>query len=183
MVRRGENQQAPADDAALTDPAAKDGWERTVEDMRAMAEDRRKRGFDTYTLASGNTGTIAPNEGGPDDDRFGLSHLIPDDELEEFEEFYQNGEYTDTGVYQVTDSGNTLMVTEHIDHDNERIIYIAGAFRIVDAAALVRAAMDRGYLHTYVRTLDNEIHGTFKHDDPSAFFPDPQLYYSYDPNY
>jgi hypothetical protein len=178
MVRRTEDAPAGAD-PTLADDFLKDGWQRTIEDMRAMAEDREGRGFETLTLASGDTTPISPSMG--DDDRFGFSHLIPGDEADAFRDLYAGNDFEETGVYQSGDSGHVFMVTEHVDYDDEVVIYIAGAYRMADAAPLVRAAIDRGKLHTYVRLLDRTNLGTFEHTDVDAFFPNPELYYSYEP--
>lgn len=180
MVRRSEDTQ---DDVAHDDLASDVlhvGWEQAVEDMRAMAADRETKGYETLAIASGNTAPIAPTQG--DDDRFGFSHLVDRSDGEAFRELYTGRDFTDTGVYQAVDGGHVFMVTEHIDYDNEIVIYIAGTYRVMDAADLVRAATSRGKLHTYVRKLDETILGVFEHDDVSAFFPNPDLYYSHEPS-
>jgi hypothetical protein len=147
-----------------------------------MAADREEKGFETLTMPSHNTAMLAPADGDDDDDRFGLSHLVDSDDAAAFESFDEGFEPTETGVYQFEDVGNVFMVTEHIDYDDERILFIAAAFRMSDAPALVRAAMDRGKLHTYVRDGDGTVLGTYEHDDPDAFFPDPDAYYAFSPD-
>jgi hypothetical protein len=178
MVRRSE-EGPTSGEPDLTNDVLKDGWSQAVSDMRAMARDRETKGFEAITLVSHDTSAIAPDRG--DDGRFGLSHLLDSDGVETFTEVYEDRDFTDTGVYQTTDGGHTFMVTEHIDYDNDLIVFIAGTFRMANAAGLVRAAMDRAKLYTYVRDLDRETLGTFEHDDPSDFFPTPDLYYSYEP--
>lgn len=180
MVRRTDDQQddAPTD---LAGDFLKDGWARTAADMRAMAEDREGKGYETLTLAADDTAAIAPEMGDEDDDRWGFSHLVPGDDAAAFREAFVGGDFTETGVYQSQDSGHVFMVTEHVDHDDETIVYIAASYRMADAAGLVRAAVDRGRLHTYVRKLDRTIVGTFEHDDVEAFFPNPDVYTAYEP--
>lgn len=179
MVRRSED--GPTEGEAITDSdALKVGWQETVQDMRAMATDREEKGYETLAIPSHNTAPIAPGDG--DDDRFGLSHLADSDDAERFVTFYEGRDFSDTGVYQKVDGGNVFMVTEHIDYDNEQIVFVAGVFRVIDASATVRAAMARGKMYTYVRGLDQTILGTFEHDDPSDFFPNPDVYYSAGPN-
>jgi len=179
MVRRSEDGPTEGGTDMASD-TLKVGWQETVQDMRAMAADREEKGFETLAIPSHNTAPVAPGDG--DDDRFGLSHLVDGDDAEAFVEFTEGRDFSETGVYQMADGGNVFMVTEHIDHDNEQIVFVAGAFRVVDATATVRAAMDRGKMYTYVRALDQTILGTFEHDDPSDFFPDPDVYYSAGPN-
>lgn len=156
------------------------GWEQAVQDMRAMAADRENKGYETLTIPSGNTAPISPSQG--NDKRFGFSHLVDRADGQDFLELYEGSNFTDTGVYQVADGGHVFLVTEHIDYDNDAVIFIAGTYRMIDAADLVRAATSRGKLFTYVRKLDRTILGTFQHEDVSAFFPDSEIYYSYEPN-
>lgn len=178
MVRRDEDGSTYGREPDLTNDALKTGWEQTVQDMRAMAADRETKGFETLTLPSHDTAALAPADG--DDDRYGLSHLVDSSDAEAFEEVYEARDFAETGVYQLADGGHIFMVTEHIDYDNDLIVFIASSFRMANATGLVRAAMDRGKLYTYVRELDRTILGTFEHDDPTEFFPEPELYYSYE---
>lgn len=181
MVRRTEEgQNEEALDADID--AAKVGWQETIQDMRAMAADREEKGYETLTAPSHNTALVAPADGDEDDERWGLSHLLDSEDSEAFADFYAGLDPSETGVYQFEDSGNVFMVTEHVDYDDERIVFLACAFRMADAPATVRAAMDRGTLHTYVRDGHGTILGTFEHDDPEAFFPDPEVYYAFGPD-
>ncbi len=180
MVRRTEDGPTQGGGVDQDSEAVRTSWEATLQDMQAMAADREEKGYETLALPSHNTAPVAPADG--DDERWGLSHLLDSDDAEAFSEFVEGRDFTDTGVYQFEDAGNVMLVTEHIDYDNEQVLFIAGAFRMIDASAMVRAAMDRGKLHTYVRTLDQTIIHTFDHDDPTAFFPDPDAYYALGPD-
>lgn len=155
-----------------------DGWERTLEDTKAMAADRREKGFDVVTIPSGDTTALSPDAG--DTDRWGLTHLIPGNKVDEFEAIFEGGEFTETGVYQMTDSGHVFVVTECIDLDAKAVVFIAGAYQMRHATALVRAATEREKMYSHVRTLDRTYLGTFEHDDVSAFFPDPDQFYAYE---
>lgn len=176
MVRRSEDGRDDVPRADLTDDVLHEGWKQTVEDMRAMAADRDRRGYETLAIPSANTAPVAPS---PGDDRLGFSHLVDRSDGRAFVEHYEGRDFTETGVYQVADSGHVFLVTEHIDLDAETVIYLAGTFRVADAVDLVRAATDRGRLSTYVRKLDRTVLGTFEHDDVTAFFPEPGSYLGY----
>jgi len=180
MVRRTENQEG-TQDSALADDALKNGWAQTVADMRAMAADREEQGFETLAIVSGDTSPVDPKGG--ETDRWGLSYLIPGDEVDQFTEVHAQGEFTDTGVYQQTQNGHVFMVEENIDYDNELIVFVAGTFMMIDATALVRTALDRGRMYSHVRTLDRTIVGQFEHDDPAAYFPEPDSYYQLTPDF
>jgi len=163
---------------ARSSDVGSDGWQRTIEDMNAMAEDRAEAGFETLTIPAGNTAPVSPDAG--DTDRWGLSHVIPGNKAESFERLYDAGTFTETGVYQAGVEGHVFIVTECLDPDAEIVIFIAGAYQMRHAPPLVRAATDRGDMYTHVKTLDGETLGTFEHDDAAAFFPDPEEFYAYE---
>lgn len=180
MVRRSDDGREEVLSEDLSADVLHVGWAQAVQEMRAMAADRESEGFETLAIPSANTAPIAPSQG--DDNRIGLSHLVDRSDGQDFVAYYDGRNFTDTGVYQAVEGGHVFLVTEHVDYDDEVIIFIAGTYRMMDAVDLVKAATHRGKLYTYVRKLDRSILGTFEHEDLSAFFPDPELYYSYGSN-
>lgn len=155
-----------------------DDWQRAVRDMRAMAMDREENGFETLTIPAGDTTPKPPSSG--ETERFGLSHLIPGDTVERFQTLYEEGEFTETDVYQARVDGNIFIVTEVRDPDARLAVFVAGAYRMRHAPALVRTATERDEMYSHVRTLDGTHLGTFEHDDVSAFFPDPEEFLAYE---
>mgnify|MGYP006273357803 CR=1 FL=1 len=180
MVRQspGEGSPSDAERLAQTSESIKSSWERTVEDMRAMAADREEKGFSTVTAVAGDTAPVAPQMG--ESDEFGLTFIISGNEAEDFEASYQGSDFTETGVYQSTREGHVYIVVECIDMEAKEIIYITGAYEMRAAPELVRAATDREKMYTRVKTIDHTEVGVFEHDDVSAFFPDPDEFYAYE---
>ncbi|MCD2199004.1 hypothetical protein LPA44_03705 [Halobacterium sp. KA-4] len=180
MVNQTPGGGTPTDAERLsqTSDEAKSGWERAVQDMRAMAADREEKEFSTVTIAAGDTSPVAPEMG--DTDEFGLSYIIPGNTVEEFEEAYLGNDFTETGVYQTSSAGHVYIVTECIDVNAEEIVFIAGVYQKRHAAPLVRAATERGTMFTRVKTLDHTEVGVFEHDDVAAFFPNPDEFYAYE---
>lgn len=166
------------DHVAQTQGTVKDAWSRTLHDMQAMAEDRESEGFETATLPAGDTTPKPPSAG--ETDEWGLVHVVPDNTVESFRDCYEGCEFDETGVYQVMDGGHVFLVTENIDMDSGVVVYVAGSYRMQFAGELVRTATGRDEMYTHVKTLDGTKLGTFEHDDPSAFFPDPETFYSYE---
>ncbi|WP_436923736.1 DUF7529 family protein [Halosimplex amylolyticum] len=156
----------------------KSNWQRTLSDMEAMADDRESKGFETLTVPAGDTTTLTPDMG--DDDSWGLSHIIPDNYAEDFEELYEESAFEETGVYQLESGGFVFLVTELINPSDEVVIFVAGSYDMRYSGGLVRTAMDRDEMYTHVKTLDHTLLGSFHHDDPSDFFPDPEAFYAYD---
>jgi hypothetical protein len=156
----------------------KTNWERALEDMQAMAEDREDQGYETLAIPAGDTTTLSPSMG--EDDTWGLSHVVPDNYAEEFREHFEGATFDETGVYQMESGGFIFVVTECIDLDEEVVIFVAGSYDMRFSAGLVRTAVGRDEMHTHVKTLDETVLGTFDHDDPADFFPDPDKFYAYD---
>jgi hypothetical protein len=177
MVDTGGESHEP-DGLAQHSEMIKSAWEQTVHDMNAMAEDREERGFDVLRIPAGDTAPEPPGTG--EEGRYGLSHVVPDNKGEEFEEMYAGGDFSETGVYQMDNSGHVFMVTELIDLDNRNVIYIAASYEMRHAPALVREAVDRGTMYTHVQLLDGTHLGTFEHDDVEAFFPRPDEFFAYE---
>jgi len=180
MVERPEASEDPDESERLARKAnvAKDAWQQTVEDMRAMAADREDKGMQTLTIPAGHTGLAPP--GAPEASEWGLSFVIPGDKVDDFEYFYETGEFDDTGVYQTSSMGQVYIVVEHLDMESGLALFVAGVYEKRFASGVVRAATDRGRLYTHVKQLDGTRLGSFVHDDVGAFFPDPEEFYSYE---
>jgi len=157
----------------------KSNWERTLHDMEAMAADRESEGFETLTIPAGDTTPLSPDTG---DDTWGLSHVVPGDDAADLEALFDPGAFEETAVYQLTSGGFAFVVTECIDLVDEVVVFVAGSYDMRHAAGLVRTATDRGEMYTHVKTLDHTHVATFEHDDPVAFFPDPDEFYAYELN-
>ena len=173
MTRTGPNQPDPgeAERMAATREEAASGWTQTLDDMRAMAADREESGYETLTVQTGNTAPKGPDQG--DDDRWGLFYVVPGNVADELGAFLDRADFEETGVYQATIGRDTFIVTEAIDHDAGMILFVAGAYRRGAAGPLVEAAMDRGRMYSHLRRVDGTRLGSIEHEDPDAFFPDP----------
>ncbi len=154
-----------ADDADVL----KNAWQRTLEDMEAMAEEREANGWDAVTVAAGHTAPEPPDEGGSD--RFGLVYVVPDNEGEEFSAAFREGGFPTYEVYRQEVQGRVFLVTELLDPETEQAIFVAGGFELRHAGPLVSHATEAGEMYTHVQTLDETVLGSFRHDDPEKFFP------------
>jgi hypothetical protein len=162
------------DRIAESPDSIREGWQRTIEDTRAMAANRKDAGYETLVLFSQDTSPVAPDAG--DSEKWGLTYLVDGDTAEEFEAFRDRAEFDETAVYQAGTAGTIFVVTECLDHDAELALLVAGAFRRREAVDLVHAAVERGEMHTHVRLLDGIIVGSVSHDDADSFFPNPGEY-------
>ncbi|ACM55669.1 DUF7529 family protein [Halorubrum lacusprofundi] len=180
MVRTEPN-GSDTDDAqrrAQTVKQSKAGLQQTIADMKAMAADREEAGYETLTVAAGDTTPKTPDTG--ESDEWGLSYVVPSNVEDEFVALYDRASFDEIGVYQADAEGIRFIVTEYLDHDEQIAVFIAGTFRLQFAAPLARTALDRGHMYTHVKKLDGTHLGSIDHDDPDAFFPDPESVYAYE---
>jgi len=149
--------------------ALRNAWAATREDMDALATEYEKGGWETLTIAAGDTAPEPPDAG--DEDRFGLSHVIPDNRAEAFTEAHAAGEFPRYDVFRNEDDGWVFVVTVFLDPDSETAILIAGRYERHLSAELAQAASEADEMYTHVQTLDGTQLGSFRHDDPEKFFP------------
>lgn len=180
MVRPNAD-EASVDDSerlARTSDEATDGWTRTLEDLEAMAADREAAGYETLTLPAADTTPKSPDTG--ETDEWGLAYVVGDEMADDLEAFDDGFAVDETGVYQASSTGYAFIVTECIDHTAEKVLFVAGTYRLQFAAPLVRTATDRGEMRTHVKRFGGPTVRTIEHDDVEAFFPDPERIISYE---
>jgi hypothetical protein len=180
MVRIADDETDIEDEERLarSSDQARSGWEQTLADLDAMVADREEAGYEVVKIVAGDTAPKNPDSG--DSEEWGLAYVIPGNHVDDFEEIYEQAAFEETAVYQASSGPFQFIVTEVVDHDNELVLFIAGSYELRFAPELVRTAMDRGRMYSHVKTLDGTHLGTIKHDDPGAFFPDPETFYAYE---
>ena len=148
-------------------------WQRTVEDMEALATDREAAGWDVVAVAAAHTEPVS--EDGGETDRYGLVHVVPDNEADAIAEACERGDFPRYDVYRGATETRTFLVTELVDPDAETALLLAGNFRRYGSRGLIRTSHRTGRTYTHVQLLDGTHLGTFEHDDPGKFFPDTDL--------
>lgn len=171
MTEIGED--GPVDEVEefeTTGSVAKDAWMRTIEDMKALADERRERGWDVVAIPAGDTAPVSRDAGG--DDRFGIVHVIADNHADDFSEAFERGTFPRYEAYRNEVSGYVYLVTELLDPETETAILLAGQYRLRRASGMVATAREEGVLYTHVQTLDGTPLGTFRHDEFEPLVPD-----------
>lgn len=149
--------------------ALKTAWQRTLEDMEAMAAAREDEGWDVVSIMAGDTAPTNPDVG---DDRFGLVFVIPNDRAGAFEAAFDRGSFPTYEVYRNTVEGNVFLVVEYRDPAEELSIFVAGQYELRHAGGMARAAKREDEMYTYVQTLDGTVLGSFRHEAYGNFVPD-----------
>lgn len=166
-----EAQKDDVERISSTADVHRDAWSQTLDDVRALAEEREADGWDVVTLRAGDTGPETAEMGVTD--THGLVYVVPGNEAEEFREAFESGEFPMYDVYRQVVDGRMFVVTELLDPDSETAILVAGNFWRHQAGSLVREARETGTMYTHVQKLDHTHLGSFEHEGFEKFFPDP----------
>ena len=179
MPKTGDGDAEPdyAEQIAASSDVHKGAWQRTIDDMQAMAGDLREEGWNVVTIGAGHTAPTNPDAGASD--RWGFVHVIPDNDAEAFDEAVETGKFPEYRVFRNEMQGRVFMLTELRDSESETAILIAGNFEVRHAPGLVKTALKEDQIYTHVQTLDGTHLGSFRHDDVEKFFPDPHKYAGY----
>lgn len=178
-----------ADRIAATADAKKDAWQRTIDQMRALGEELGEEGW-TVTAAGADHTAPEPPEMGPEG-RFGLVHVVPgnvadgvrsalaaaagvEESALDTEETVELGAFGRYEVFRKEVGNDVFQVTALYDDETETALLLAGTYELTYAEGLMRAALERGETYTHVQTLDGTPVGSFRHDDPSLFFPNAE---------
>lgn len=148
-----------------------EAWKQTLDDMNAMATDRREDGWDVHTIVAAHTDTVSVDTGDHDD--FGLFHIIPDNYAEDFEETYDPDEFTEFIHYGTDVEGCMYAVTEFLDPDTKRSILIANQYDMTRASGMINSVKRNECIYTHVKTIDGTTLGVFKHDEYRPFIEKP----------
>jgi len=173
----GDDEPDYAEQIAASADVHKNAWQRTLDDMEAMAEELEADGWEVLPIAAGHTAPTNPDAGATD--RFGFVHVVPGNKAEPFEQLVETGSFPKYRVFRNEMDGRIFMLTQLIDPDAEATILIAGNFPVRHAPGLVKTALKEDEIYTHVQKLDKTHLGSFRHDDVEKFFPDPHKYTGY----
>jgi len=145
-------------------------WERTTEQLRALAEEFREGGWNVVDVAAADTTPERP--GGRTGDRFGLTHVVPGNRADAVRDAFRPEGFERYETYRRRVGTTAFQVTALFDADRGVAILVAGAYDLADADGMIEAAREEGVLYTHLRTLDGTHLGSFRHDDPAQLVPE-----------
>ncbi|GAA0223664.1 hypothetical protein ACFFQF_09060 [Haladaptatus pallidirubidus] len=177
MPEIGDENIDYADRIAANADVEKGAWQRTLDDMEAMADELEEEGWNVIDIPASHTAPENPDAG--QTDRFGFVYVIPDNYADEFSEAVEAGAFPSYRVFRQEMSSRVFMLTQYLDPDTETAILIAGSYEMMHAPALVKAAMREDEMFSHVQTIDGTVLGSFHHDDYTKFFPNPEKYENY----
>lgn len=156
-------------DDADADADAPGPWEQTLAEMDDLASERAADGWETVTVQAGDTAPEPPSAG--ESDRFGLVYTVPGGAADAVRSFVETASVDGYTVYRRSVGSTLFLVTELVDSAEAVALFVAGVVDTDVADDLVAAATAADEMYTHVQLLDWTHLGSFRHDDPAAFFP------------
>lgn len=146
-----------------------DAWQRMVEEMELLAEDRRDTGWRVLTITAGDT-TPEPPEIGTRN-RFGLVYIVPDNIESKLTTMLNDSNFEKYQFYRTDLQNRAFVLTELLDSDTNDAIFVAGSYDRGREQALVNAVKAEEAIYTHLQKLDGTVLMTVEHMDYSKFFP------------
>lgn len=156
-------------DVDLPTQALRDRWADVEADLDATAAELEAEGWTTVALHAGDVTTR------PDDDRPGLSVLVPGNEFEALvAELDAGASFEETAVFRSAAGGVAFLVCVLRDPDRQvaTLVPVFYPQEGTAARALAEHAAATGAVHLKVHPLSRDRVVTFTIDDPDLVFPD-----------
>jgi hypothetical protein len=165
-----KEQERRADEVSQNAAQLKAAWRDTIEDMEAIAAEWRGKDYDVVDIVSVDAGPIG-RDSNDDEGEYGMEFVIADNDVDAFVDAFEAGEFPQYDIYRGEVSADAFVVEELVDHEEEVVILLAGAYAIREETMCAYAAREEGEMFTFVRTLDGTRYGAFRHEGYEKFFP------------
>lgn len=157
---------------------ATDRWQDVIDDLEATAAEYAEQGWETVVIHPGDvtplpTPTALLN--GVDVDRVGLDLLVPDNEFEELTEAVEGVSFDQYDAYR-GESGSVVFAVVVMKGDDDTAVCFPLYYDTESARVMLKRAVEREELRTYLRPLDDSQRVVFAHADPERLVPE-----SFDP--
>lgn len=151
----------------------KEGWKRTNEDMKLIAEERRDEGWDVVAVPAVHTDTVSPDMG-EDSDRFGFVHVIADNHADDVADTLASASFDRYEAYRSVEGDQAFLVVELLDDGAETALLIASHYDRNEAEGMIAATRERDVLFTHLKRLDGTHLGTVRHEEYEPLLATPE---------
>jgi len=143
-------------------------WDEVVDDMEATAAEYRENGWEPIEV---HPGDITPLP--PDNDRFGLDVLVPDDEFETVSAAVEadDAAFDSVEVFRASTRGTVFLVVAVEDEATGRVVLVPAFYVVREASDTLEGTRRRGELPIHLRPLSNDEVVTFDPSDPTPLLP------------
>lgn len=160
----------PTEDTPTTVDARKDAWSRTLQEMESTASDLEADGWETVAIPVGHAAPETPDIG--EESRFGFVHVIPGNYEPAFQEVFEAAGFERYDVFHREIGGKVFFLLQLLDAPSRNAILLAAQYDKQHGQSLQSVAEDEGVVYTHVQKIDATHLGSFRHDEPSKFFPE-----------
>lgn len=171
MTGMGDNQTGEEQKLRHTAKPRREAWESTLEELDALAEERRADGWDVVDVAAIHTDPVTPDMG-DDEERFGIVYTIADNHADAVLEAFETGAFSEYQAYGRIVSGYVFQVVELLDPDSGRALLIASSYDRTRARGLSEAAREYDAMYTHAKTIDGTPLGVVKHEEYEPLLPE-----------
>ncbi|MDL0138948.1 hypothetical protein PNP85_05460 [Halobacterium salinarum] len=165
-----DTSDAGASPSAAADPPS--SWDALMDDMAAIADDYRDRGWSAHELHPGDINVSAPTDDAAG--RGGIELLVPDNEFEPVAAAFDAADGFDTTrVFRADTSGTVFFVAAVEAAATETAVLVPAYYSPPEHESFtthLRSAA--GSVRLHVRPLDERRVLTFAHDAPELLLPD-----------
>lgn len=144
---------------------ARSGWQAVVEEMSAIADDYRNRGWTALELHPGDAVLV------DSDRRTGLDVVLPGPEYEDLEALAADRTFADVDVFQAEEDGMLYLLAVEKDPANETAVLVPAYYDIGSGQSKLETIRSNGTLRLFCRRLNDE-YVEFVHDDVAPFLPE-----------
>ncbi|ELY86815.1 DUF7529 family protein [Natrinema altunense] len=154
----------PADDTSET-VQAQSGWQSVIEDMRAIADEYRDRGWTALELHPGDSVLVDAET------RTGLDVVLPGPEYEDLEALTDDCTFTAVDVFRAEHGGMLYLLVVEQAPEEETAVLVPAYYDLGSGQTKLEQIRADGELRLFCRRL-NDDYVEFVHDDVSPFLPE-----------
>lgn len=160
----------PTDDREDDWPTAAEraGWDATLEELAALAEQRRTDGWTVVTVSAVET---EPEPPGEDTAQSGLVYTVRDETADELTSLLAEAALDEFETYRRTVGGACYLVTELRDTHQQRCVLVAGAYDVAAAEPVAAHARKTGSIATRFHRLDGSVVAAVRHEAYEKLLP------------
>ncbi|MGQ3410903.1 DUF7529 family protein [Natrinema sp. LN54] len=141
------------------------GWQAVLEDMTAIADDYRDRGWTALELHPGDSVLVDSER------RTGLDVVLPGPEYEDLKSLTEDATFADVDVFRAEEGGMIYLLIVEQDPTAETAVLVPAYYDTGSGQAALEAVRSAGELRLFCRRL-NDDYVEFVHDDVAPFLPE-----------
>ncbi|QCC59699.1 hypothetical protein NP511_14965 [Natrinema thermotolerans] len=154
----------PASDTS-NNVQAQSGWQSVIEEMAAIADEYRDRGWTALELHPGDAVLVDSEK------RTGLDVLLPGPEYENLESLTENCSFVDVDVFRAADSSMFYLLIVEKDPESETVVFVPAYYDPGSGQPKLDTIRSDSEFRLFCRRLSDD-YIEFVHGDVQPFLPE-----------